>query len=260
MMELYQECIGNGTPVLLIHGVLSDHTFFAGVAHHLSNHCRVISYDRRGYGESPSADGTDHSLGTQAEDAYRVLKRFTDEPACVVGHSAGAHIALELAIRCPQSVKSLVLIEPSLGSHPEDQERLTHWHNELMEYAQRKQLLRIFASFQKITGTKRGEKASASLNPQAAQIDRMRKNLKAFVCGDLQEANSFVPAETQLRQVSVPITVAVTQHNPDNLFFNTAIHDGTHFGWPVVSFPGSHSSIEETSESFAGKLVDVLQI
>lgn len=259
-MELYQECAGQGTPVLVIHGALSDHTFFSGVAHRLSDYCKVISYDRRGYGESPFMSGTDYSLQTQAEDAYRVLKNFTDEPACIVGHSMGAHIALELAIRYPHMVSKLVLIEPSLGSNSTDAQKLADWHNELMGYVKSKQLLRIFTSFQTLTGAQRAERSSASPKLDATQINRMRKNLEAFARGDLPEMNSFVPDKAQIRELSVPITIAVTGHNTDNIFFNMAIHDGAYFGWPVVSFPGTHSSIEETSESFAKKLVEILQI
>ena len=259
-MKLYQECIGHGSPVLLIHGVLSDHTFFSGVAQHLSNHCKVILYDRSGYGESPTVDGADYSLRTQAKEAYQVLKEFTDEPACIVGHSAGAHIALELAIQHPQIVKSLVLIEPSLGSHPEDVQILARWHNELADFVWHKQHLKILTSFQKITGTKRSKKTASSLYSRPVQMDRMRKNLEAFVRGELWEMDTFAPPEALLRQLSVPITVAVTQHNPDNLFFNTAMHDGTYFEWPVVSFPGSHSSIEEHAELFAKQLIELLQI
>ena len=66
-MELYRECIGSGAAVLLIHGALSDHTFFSGVAEYLSKSCKVISYDRKGYGENPLDCQADYSLAAQAE-------------------------------------------------------------------------------------------------------------------------------------------------------------------------------------------------
>ena len=259
-MELYRECFGQGTPVMLIHGALSDHTFFSDVARNISNHCKVILYDRRGYGENPFIVGMDYSLQTQAKDAYQVLKFFTAEPVCVVGHSVGAHIALELAIQHPHIVKRLVLVEPSLAFHSEDAQILAHWRSELTSLAKSKQILRIFSSFQQLTGAKRNERTSFTPKTQPIQLDRMRKNLQTFVYGDLQEMDSFVPLETQLRQLDVPIIMAVTQHNLDNAFFNTAIHDGAYFGWPVVSFPGTHSSIKEHAEAFSKKLIDVLQL
>ncbi len=258
-MELYRECIGKGSPVLLIHGVLSDHTFFSGVARNLSNHAKVISYDRRGYGENSAVEGMDHSLAAQVEDAYEVLKACADTPAYVVGHSAGANIALGLALKYPEAVKQLVLIESSLAFNPQDAQMLADWRKELAGYAERNQLLKIFLSFQKVTGTKRSEKPAAPAKPQTTQMDRMRKNLKAFVYGDMHQMNAFVPEETLLRNLDIPVTVAVTQYNPDNIFWRTANNDGAYFGWPVVSFPGTHSAIEEDAEAFANKLMEVLQ-
>ena len=259
-MELYRECIGNGAAVLFIHGALSDHTFFSGVAEYLSKSCKVISYDRKGYGENPLDCQADYSLAAQAEDAYQVLTSFTAEPVFVVGHSAGAHIALELAIRHPNAVKKLVLIEPSFGMDPKDAKKFADWRNELMDYVNRKQLLRIFTSFQALIGSQRSEKTSASQKLDATQINRMRKNLEAFVNGDLPQMHCFVSDEAQIRDLTVPVTVAVTKQNPDNIFSTTAIHDSAYFGWPVVSFPGTHSSIEENSEPFAKQLIDVLQV
>lgn len=259
-MELYTECAGHGTPVLLIHGVLSDHTFFSGLAQNLSGSCKVISYDRRGYGESPFVSGMDYSLQAQADDACQVLQSFTDEPACVVGHSAGAHIALELAVRHRHAVRKLVLIEPSLAFNPEDARMLAQWRSELRGYAERRQFLKIFSSFQRATGAKRSEKPSPLRKQQPMQMERMRKNLQAFAYGDLQEMDAFAPDEVRLHNLDIPITVAVTQHNPDNIFWSTAVCDGAYFGWPVVSFPGTHSTIEENAEAFAKRVMEVLQL
>ena len=255
-MELYRECIGHGAPVMLIHGVLSDHTFFSGAAKCLSACCKVISYDRRGYGENASADGADYSLDTQAEDAYRVLRSFDDAPACIVGHSAGAHIALALALRYPHAVKKVVLIEPSLAFAADDAKLLADWRSELAQYAARGRLLQIVSSFQRITGAKRSAKPSAP----GVQLDRMRKNLRAFACGDLRELNAFTPPEAELRQLDIPVFVAVTQTEPENVFYRTAIHDSAYFGWPLVSLPGTHASLDEAAEPFAEKLCEILQI
>lgn len=256
-MNLYRECTGSGTPVLLIHGALSDHMFFSGLVPYLSTHYQVILYDRIGYGKSNSVADSNYTLSVQAEDACRVLQSFTSEPAFVVGHSAGAHIALELAIQHPHLVKKLVLIEPSLGTDPNDAMELAEWHNELLGYVNQKQLLRIFPSFQRVTGGKPSiKKTGVSPRFDATQVNRMRKNLKAFSQGDLPQMDSFNPREEQIRQLSIPVVVGVTQQK-NNMFYKTAIHDSAYFDWPIVPFPGMHSSIEEHSKPFAEKLGEI---
>lgn len=77
----------------------------------LTDHVRVITYDRRGYGRSaPASEGA--SLRREAEDAVEVLGAFCDRAAHVLGDSFSAAIALELALTAPAQVRSLILIEP----------------------------------------------------------------------------------------------------------------------------------------------------
>jgi pimeloyl-ACP methyl ester carboxylesterase len=72
---------------------------------------RVIAYNRRGYRGSGAETGrwTDH-----AEDAAALLRLLDASAATVVGHSAGAIVALELAIREPELVASLILLDPAV--------------------------------------------------------------------------------------------------------------------------------------------------
>ena len=66
--------------------------------------------DRRGYGESPGTARSDYE--TDAEDIAALLAE-TPGGAHLVGHSYGAVAAMVAAARHPESVRSLVLIEPS---------------------------------------------------------------------------------------------------------------------------------------------------
>jgi pimeloyl-ACP methyl ester carboxylesterase len=93
-------------PLLLIHGTGGDASSWDTVVPHLSSRYRVIAYDRSGYGRAHAA---------HAEDARRVLdERAPGEAAFVVGWSAGAIVALELASLHPSRVRGLVLLEPPL--------------------------------------------------------------------------------------------------------------------------------------------------
>jgi pimeloyl-ACP methyl ester carboxylesterase len=77
---------------------------------------QVIAYDRRGHGRSPRPAPTGPSAhAAHADDARDLLRSVGGrEPALVVGWSAGALIALHLAIRHPERVRGLVLAEPPL--------------------------------------------------------------------------------------------------------------------------------------------------
>jgi pimeloyl-ACP methyl ester carboxylesterase len=105
---------GGGEPVLLITGWTISSAVFDPVADLYLPHVRVIAYDHRGTGRS-AVWPAPVSPALLAADAARVLDDRGLESAHVVGLSMGAAVALELAIRMPSRVKSLVLVGGGAG-------------------------------------------------------------------------------------------------------------------------------------------------
>jgi pimeloyl-ACP methyl ester carboxylesterase len=111
---------GSGPPLLLVHGGGEDSTMLEGQAASLADRgYRVISYDRRGTGQSgrdawPGSGGAQH-----ADDAAAVLAALDAQPATVVGVSSGGVVAMAVAARHPDLVERVVAWEPpALGVLP----------------------------------------------------------------------------------------------------------------------------------------------
>lgn len=102
---------GEGSPVLLIHGT-GGAAWFGSVARIAARH-RVVDYDRRGFGRSTPL-GVSGYLDAQIADAIALIKELDLRSAVVVGHSWGGIVALGLAVRAPELVGRLVLMEPPL--------------------------------------------------------------------------------------------------------------------------------------------------
>ncbi|MGC2636757.1 MAG: alpha/beta hydrolase [Acidobacteriaceae bacterium] len=104
---------GAGPPLLLVHGGLCDHMAWYFVEPLLAQHFTVWSYDRRGHGRS--GDTPPHSVAREVQDVIAVLSAI-GEPAHLLGHSAGAILALEAAARiagfAPPALLSLILYDP----------------------------------------------------------------------------------------------------------------------------------------------------
>lgn len=110
---------GAGQPVLLIHGtVLADGLLPIVDALALRREHLLIRYHRRGYGGS-SPITIPWSIEQHATDAAKLIDQLGIRKAHVVGHSAGAAIAMELALDFPEKVGSLVLLEPWLSPQGE---------------------------------------------------------------------------------------------------------------------------------------------
>jgi pimeloyl-ACP methyl ester carboxylesterase len=88
-IELYYEDQGSGQPVVLIHGYpLDGHSWERQTRELLANGYRVITYDRRGFGQS-SKVGTGYDYDTFAADLNTVLETLDLQDAVLVGFSMG---------------------------------------------------------------------------------------------------------------------------------------------------------------------------
>jgi esterase len=120
-LQLYYEDLGSGTPILGIHGAGSSAVFWEDAAERLSAIGRVIIYDRRGCNRSTRPDSYEKtSVQEHADDALALMRELDAEPAILVGRSYGGTIALDLALREPESVLGIALLEAGpMGLAPE---------------------------------------------------------------------------------------------------------------------------------------------
>ncbi len=111
-VALSGEQAGEGTPVLLLHGLTASRRYVVMGSRALerSGH-RVIAYDARGHGRSQPAGAYSYEL--LAQDALAVLDAVGAQRAVLAGASMGAHTALGVALARPERVRALVLITPA---------------------------------------------------------------------------------------------------------------------------------------------------
>ena len=107
--DLYYEDLGDGIPVLLIHPAGSTASTWGSVPEQLARIGRVITYDRRGYARSGGELAC--SMSTHTVDAAALLEHLRTPPAVAVGTSAGAAIAIDLAVRRPDLVQAVIAHE-----------------------------------------------------------------------------------------------------------------------------------------------------
>jgi pimeloyl-ACP methyl ester carboxylesterase len=120
-IRLHYEEHGEGAPILCVHGGGSSAVMWGDAVPELASLGRVISYDRRGCARSERPHGYERTtVGEQADDAAALLDALEAEPAVVMGRSYGGAVAIDLALRYPDRVRALVLLEgDALGLSPE---------------------------------------------------------------------------------------------------------------------------------------------
>jgi pimeloyl-ACP methyl ester carboxylesterase len=96
---------GQGSPVVLLHGLFGQAGNFGAIVRQLATTHRVITLDLRNHGDSPHADGMGYAA--MAADVHATLAALDALPAAVIGHSMGGKVAMALALTRPESVARL---------------------------------------------------------------------------------------------------------------------------------------------------------
>ncbi|KFU78776.1 Pimeloyl-ACP methyl ester carboxylesterase [Amycolatopsis lurida] len=116
-IEVTVAVAGRGPAVLLLHGFPHTWRLRSEIIGPLAEHHRVIAPDLRGLGDSTHAvDGYDAS--TLVSDAESILEALREPAADVVAIDAGTPVAVLLALRRPELVRRLVVMESLAGSIP----------------------------------------------------------------------------------------------------------------------------------------------
>lgn len=113
--------VGNGTPVLLIHGSGPGVTAWANwrlTIPALAEKFRVVAPDMVGFGYTERPAGVRYQMNTWVDHALGFLDALKIDRAHLLGNSFGGGLALALAIRAPDRVQRLALMGSAGVSFP----------------------------------------------------------------------------------------------------------------------------------------------
>ncbi len=102
-----------GPAILLIHGANSHLQTWESVVDNLKSKYRIISYDQPGHGLSGRAGNDDYSGDAMAAAGVKILDTLGVEKAVWVGNSMGGWVSWRAALKYPDYVSSLVLMNAS---------------------------------------------------------------------------------------------------------------------------------------------------
>lgn len=110
---------GAGTPTIVLHGGPAfDHTYLLPELDRLSDLCHLVYYDQRGRGRSATdVHADDVSIDSEMADLDDVRRFLGLGSVAVLGHSWGGLLAMEYAVRRPECVSHLILMNTAPPSH-----------------------------------------------------------------------------------------------------------------------------------------------
>lgn len=112
--DIFYNDIGLGPAVIFLHGLLMDHTMFDAQVEALSDRYRLITPDLRGHGKS-EARAEPYTQWDLMEDHIALLDHLGIDQAVFAGLSQGGFQSLRAAIKHPERVRGLILMETQAG-------------------------------------------------------------------------------------------------------------------------------------------------
>ena len=148
--ELYCREIGKGTGIIVLHGGPDfDSSYLLPELDRLADTYRLIYYDQRGRGQSGEGVRPENvSLASDVQDIDKVREHFKLDKVVLLGHSWGTVLALEYALRYPQRVSRLILMNPAPASADDYQALKKDWMEKRPEDMERRKTIAASAAYQ----------------------------------------------------------------------------------------------------------------
>ena len=108
-MKLFYRKKGTGFPLIIIHGLLGSSDNWMTISKSFAEHFSVFMIDLRNHGRSPHSE--EFSVDAMMDDLLEFMKDQQLESAVVLGHSLGGWIAMNFAVRFPEKVDKLIVVD-----------------------------------------------------------------------------------------------------------------------------------------------------
>lgn len=115
-MKLHFRTVGEGPPLVVLHGLLGSLDNWQPLARRFAAHFKIFAVDLRNHGQSPHSD--DVSYDAMAADLDEFIRTHGLTRAHLLGHSMGGKVAMQFALRHPDRVEKLVVVDISPRAYP----------------------------------------------------------------------------------------------------------------------------------------------
>lgn len=108
-VELNHRITGEGAPLILLHGLFGSLENLGGIARRLQDDWQIHALDQRNHGSSPHTETMDYPA--MASDVIAYMDRQGIDKACILGHSMGGKVAMQVALQAPARVERVIVAD-----------------------------------------------------------------------------------------------------------------------------------------------------
>jgi esterase len=115
-MKLNFKKIGEGEPLVILHGLFGSLDNWLTLAKKLGNHFEVYLVDARNHGQSPHSEEFNYDV--MADDLYEFLMHHNIVDPIILGHSMGGKTAMQFAMNYPTRLTKLIVADIAPKPYP----------------------------------------------------------------------------------------------------------------------------------------------
>jgi esterase len=108
-MKLFFRELGQGDPIVILHGIFGSSDNWLTQARLMSEKYRVYTIDLRNHGQSPHDDAFDYPV--MVEDLNQFLSDNNIADPIIIGHSMGGKVVMNFALKYPEKLKKLIVVD-----------------------------------------------------------------------------------------------------------------------------------------------------
>lgn len=130
-MKLFFRKYGSGPPLVILHGLYGSSDNWISIAGRLLSDFTVILPDQRNHGQSPHSEI--HTYDAMAGDLLELLNELQIDKCLLAGHSMGGKTAMKFAIKWPERLNGLVIVDISPFGSPSPENPFFIEHKRILE-------------------------------------------------------------------------------------------------------------------------------
>jgi pimeloyl-ACP methyl ester carboxylesterase len=243
--RLHYETRGSGPTLLLIPGGPMDGAAFSPVVPPLAADYRVATFDPRGLSRSTREDTEEErTTEIQADDVHHLLAALGKKSAYVFASSGGAVTALELVIRHPAQIHTLVVHEPPVTERlPDSAQRHAQFDEVCANYSREGvgAAMAAFLAGADMATSPAGSARQEPPDPRAREVmAKMRANLVLFFEHMIRAITRYRPDVAALRNVSTRIVVSGGTDSAGRVAQRSAVALAEQLSRSLLKLPGGH--------------------
>lgn len=266
--NLHYETVGQGPVLLFIPGANGTGDIYTGTAKFLQSRYTVVTYDRRGYGQSeltstlPEDAHNPHStyrLETDANDVAALAKHLSDEPIYILGSSSGAIVAMETLQDHPDIVKKIAFHEPPINTFLADSAEWAAMNDKIVETFQTEGMAAAMKLFAEAMHTVPMD--TQMMAKPAVSIENVDNPVvKGMVDWFKYEIRQYTSRKIDINKLTEQKAKIVLFNGTDSVgsFPQDVVKDlSEKLGLPIHSIAGAHLGYAQKPQEFAHTLEEL---